>query len=129
MPQGPDWKQYLDAGVEFTEVTRAQARRRAEQLVREGKLARERVQAFVDDLVALSRRRTEQVAELVRREVARQVKVLGIATKDDLAALEARLAGTAKKAAASTSRKKAPAKKASATKAPAGKAAPSGPSA
>lgn len=92
MPQAPDLSKYLDAGAQFVALTRAQARRRAQELVTSGQLAQSQVQAFVDDLVAESRRRTDDMLDVVRKEVQRQVTTLGIATKDDLARLEARLA-------------------------------------
>ena len=91
MPQTPDWAKYLNAGVEFVAITRSQARARAKELVAQGQLAQEQVQGFVDDLVDDSRRRTDMMMDLIRQEIGRQVKTLGIATKDDLARLEARI--------------------------------------
>ncbi|MBM3675399.1 MAG: hypothetical protein FJW88_10710 [Actinobacteria bacterium] len=108
MPQAPDLSKYLDAGAQFVAMTRAQARRRAQELVASGQLAQGQVQAFVDDLVSESRRRTDEMLDVVRKEVQRQVQTLGIATKDDLARLEARLA---KQAQAAKKSAKKPAKK------------------
>ena len=88
MPQPPDWNKYLDAGAEFVAMTRTQARQRAKELVEQGQLAQEQVQGFVDDLVDESRRRTDVLLDVVRKEIQRQVKTLGIATKEDLARLE-----------------------------------------
>ena len=124
MPQTPDWAKYLSAGVEFVAITRTQARARAKELVSQGQLAQSQVQGFVDDLVDESRRRTDSMMELVRQEIGRQVKTLGIATKDDLARLEAKLAGKSdrpapaatKKSAATKSTAKKPATKQAATK-------------
>lgn len=115
--QRPDVNKFLEAGADFSAVTRTEARRRAKELIHEGQLAQERAQAFVEELVETSRRRAEELAEVMRKEVQRQIGVLGIATKADLARLEAKLSGRAapKKAA----KKKAPANK----KAPAKKAA------
>ena len=92
MPQTPDWNKYLDAGAEFVAMTRTQARQRAKELVSQGQLAQEQVQGFVDELVDESRRRTDVLLDVVRKEIQRQVKTLGIATKDDLAKLETKLA-------------------------------------
>jgi polyhydroxyalkanoate synthesis regulator phasin len=116
MPQSPDLGRYLNAGAEFVAVTRAQARRRANDLVSQGQLGKDQVQGFVDGLVDESRRRRDLLVDLVRQEIQRQVKVLGIATKDDLARLEARLAKQAK-SARKASTKKASTKKASTKKA------------
>ncbi len=91
MAQGPDLSRYLDAGAQFVALTRAQAVDRAKELVGQGQLAQEQVQGFVDELVEESRKRTDEMLDVVRREIRRQVKALGIATKDDLARIEARL--------------------------------------
>lgn len=115
MPQTPDFGKYLNAGAEFVAVTRAQARKRANDLVAQGQLAQDQVQGFVDGLVDESRRRRDVLVDIVRQEIQRQVKVLGIATKDDLARLEARLAKQAK-AAKQAGAKKSGAKKSGAKK-------------
>ena len=118
MPQTPDWAKYLSAGVEFVAITRTQARQRAKELVGQGQLAQSQVQGFVDDLVDESRRRTDSMMDVVRQEISRQVKTLGIATKDDLARLESKLAGKTDRptAAKKPAAKKAPAKRPAAKK-------------
>ena len=127
MPQTPDFTKLLSAGAEFVALTRAQAHDRAAELVGQGQLAQSQVQAFVDDLVDESRRRTDTMMDLVRNEIGRQVKTLGIATKDDLAKLEAKLTGSrvtaAKKPAAKKPAAKKPAAKKAAAKKPAAKKA------
>lgn len=125
MAQTPDWKQFLEAGMQFTEMRRAQARRIAGDLVASGQLARDQVQTAVDDILEMSRRRSDDLREIVRSEVRRQLGVLGLATKSDLAALERKLTtSAAKKAPAQKAvAKKAPAQKAVAKKAPAKTAA------
>ena len=121
MPPTPDWNKYIDAGAEFVALTRAQARRRAKELVSQGQLAQGQVQTFVDDLVEESRRRTDEMLDVVRIEIQRQVKTLGIATKEDLAKLEARLTGKPYKSAKPKSPKlaagKLPSRKGGTTKA------------
>jgi polyhydroxyalkanoate synthesis regulator phasin len=137
MPQTPTWSRYLDAGAEFVAVTRDEARRRAADLVSQGQLAQEQVQSFVDGLMEESRKRTEATMDLVRKEVRRQIKSLGIVTKSDLAKLEARLtkemkranskAGKAtKKPAKSKSTKKATGKKGAGKSKPAAATSPDG---
>ncbi len=125
MAQRPDWKRALEAGMQFTELRRSQARAMAADLVAQGHLAREQMAAAVDDLVTMSRRRSEELRKLVQAEVQRQLGSLGLATKADLAALERRLtkaqrettkkSSTAKKTTGMT--KKAAAKKQAAAKA------------
>ena len=114
MAQGPDWKQLIETGMSFTEMQRSQARKFVADLVAQGQLAQDRAAATVDEVVEASRRRREDLRSLVQTEIQRQVHALGIATHDDLARLERKLA--AKPAA-----KKAPAKKAAVKKAPAKK--------
>ena len=114
MPHTPNWNKFLDAGAEFVALTRGQARSRAKELVAQGHLAQGQVQGFVDDLVDESRRRTDMMMDVVRQEIQRQVTTLGIATKDDLSRLEAKLAGTG--AATKTAVKKTAVKKTAAKK-------------
>jgi polyhydroxyalkanoate synthesis regulator phasin len=119
MAQTPDWKQLLETGMQFTEMRRSQAKRIAQDLLSQGHIARDQVSSTVDELVDLSRRRTEALSGVVRQEVQRQLGSLGLATKEDLARLERKLSRPpAKKAPA----KKAPAQKTTARKAPAKKA-------
>jgi polyhydroxyalkanoate synthesis regulator phasin len=123
MPQSPDWKRALETGIQFTELRRSQARRLASDLVSQGQLARDQLGAAVDELVEISRHRSEELRKVVSSEVQRQLGGLGLATKNDLAALERRLTGASKatKSATKKSPKTAPAKKAPAKKAPAKK--------
>jgi polyhydroxyalkanoate synthesis regulator phasin len=116
MPQTPDLNKYLDAGAEFVAVTRAEARRRAKELVSRGQLAQGQAQSFVDDLVEGSRRRADELTDVVRKEIQRQVKVLGIATKDDLTKLEVKLSKQSAKAAKPAGAAAAPAKQSAAKK-------------
>lgn len=128
MPQTPDWAKYLSAGVEFVAITQTQARSRAKELVSQGHLAQSQVQGFVDDLVEESRRRSDSIVEVVRQEIGRQVKTLGIATREDLARLEAKLSrvtsgGTSAARPTKATAKKSPAKKTVAKKTAAKKTA------
>jgi polyhydroxyalkanoate synthesis regulator phasin len=133
MPQSPDWKRVLETGIQFTELRRSQAHRLASDLVAQGQLARDQMGAAVDELIAISRNRSEELRKVVSTEVQRQLGALGLATQNDLKALERRLRGApnatskpsaaTKKAPKTAPAKKAPAKKAPAKKAPAKKAA------
>lgn len=139
MAQPPDLKRVLETGIHFTELRRSQARQLASDLVAQGQLARDQIGAAVDELVDMSRRRSEELRAVVSTEVQRQLGVIGLATKRDLEALERRLnsrlsplktasgAGTkpatGKRAAKKAPAKKAPAKKVAAKKAPAKKTA------
>jgi polyhydroxyalkanoate synthesis regulator phasin len=107
MAQSPDWQQFLEAGMHFTAMTRSEAQRRARELVREGQLAQERVQAFVEELLDTSRKRADEFVDAVRHEVERQLKVLGVASR-----LPGRRPGPVKAAKNAKKRAKKPAKKA-----------------
>ncbi len=111
MPQNPDWKQALEAGMQFTEMRRTQARRMAADLVAQGQLARDQMQGAVDEILELSKRRTEDLRDMVRTEVQRQLGVLGIATKEDLARLERKLNKVSKAAPKKPAAKKPAAKR------------------
>jgi polyhydroxyalkanoate synthesis regulator phasin len=126
--QASDWRRVMETGMQFTELRRSQARAIVTDLVAQGHLARDQMSAAVDEVVDMSRRRSDDVRKLVQHEVQRQLGALGLATKSDLAALERKLERTtrdsapAKATAAKAPAKKAPAKKA-AKKTPAKKAA------
>ena len=66
------------------------------------------MQGFVDDLVDESRKRTDVLLDVVRKEIQRQVKTLGIATKEDLARLETKIAKQAEAGARPTKRRRRP---------------------
>jgi polyhydroxyalkanoate synthesis regulator phasin len=119
MAQSPDWKQLLETGMQFTEMRRSQAKRIAQDLASRGQIARDQLSGTVDELVEMSRRRSENLRKIVQKEVQRQVGALGLATKEDLARVERRLsANAAKRAPAKKTAKKAPATRAAkATKA------------
>jgi polyhydroxyalkanoate synthesis regulator phasin len=125
-------KKVQDAGADFLETARAKAEEFLRELSRASGDTQDRAQDAIDDLVGSGRKGTGQFASAVRKEIQNQLAALGLATKDDLDALERRLTGhpaaakkaTAKKATAkkATAEKAAPAKKAAAKKAPAKKA-------
>ena len=127
MAQSPDWNQLLETGRHFGEMTRAEAERRVQELIRRGELAQERFQATVDELLARSRaaaddlrdrgrQSADELREMVRTEISRQMKALGVVTREQLARVEARL--TARRGGAKrTTAKKSGAKKTTAKKA------------
>jgi polyhydroxyalkanoate synthesis regulator phasin len=141
MAQNDSFRRYIEAGIAFTEMTRSRAEEIVRDVARSGELQWDQVQDQVEDLIDWSRRNTEQLIGLIRKEVATELSQIGIVTRDHLEALEQRLderlddfarsrAGreTAKKAPAkkATAKRpttaKAPAKKATTAKAPAKKA-------
>jgi polyhydroxyalkanoate synthesis regulator phasin len=117
MPQPPDWKRYLEAGMQVTEFRRSQARALAGDLVSTGQLARDQVASAVDEMIAMSRRRTEQLQGIVRSEVQRQLGSVGLATQADLRRLERKLNAAVKKSAKLAAKQATKSTKASTAKA------------
>lgn len=121
MAQNPLIKRYLDAGMAFTQMTQARAEAIVKDLVKAGEVQAQKTEEMVNQIVERSKKNTEKLLELVRKEVRDQVSSLGLATKDDIAALEKKIAAqkAAPRKAATKKRatKKAGAKKASARKA------------
>src|SRR6202453_2003976 len=144
------FQKYLDAGIAFTNMTRARAEELVAELVKNGEFQGKDARAKVDELLEKSRKSREALMGQVRHEVTRQLETIGITSVDDLAKQVADILGrpaaavvggaatagrpsTAKKGAATkksaakkstakkTAAKKSPAKKASATKAAAKK--------
>ena len=126
MARDDRFKKYQEAGADFLETARVRAEEFLRELSKVGDSTQRQGRGALDDLVDESRKGTEQVIASIRSEIRSQLSLLGLATKEDLAALERRLGGSAskstasKKAAASkstssktTTARKAPAKKAS----------------
>jgi polyhydroxyalkanoate synthesis regulator phasin len=111
------WKRYLDAGVEFTNMTRSRAESIVKELIKAGEVQREQRQQRIEELLERSRKNTEDLVSAVRKELDQRLSALGVATKADLAKLEAKVDKLAKSStgASKAATKKAPAaKKASA---------------
>ena len=129
------FKRYLEIGASVLGMSRERAESIVRDLVASGEVAKGQATKAADWLVERSRAGTDELAQLVRREIRDQVAALGLATKDDLARLEAKLdevrasaanAATPTTAAAATpvtksstkAGTKAPAKRAPAKRAP-----------
>jgi polyhydroxyalkanoate synthesis regulator phasin len=119
------FQKYLDAGIAFTNLTRAKAEELVQELVQNGEFQSGDARARVDELLERSRKGREAFAAQVRKEVTHQLESVGITSLEDLAQQVAAVIGRtaeAGKAATSRTAKKAPAKKAAAKKAAAKKA-------
>ncbi len=112
MAQNPLIKRYLDAGMAFTQMTQARAEAIVKDLVKTGEVQTQRAEALVNSLVERSRQNTDRLLDVVRKEVRSQIAGLGLATKDDVARLERKIAKVS-----STTASKAPAKKRTSKKA------------
>jgi polyhydroxyalkanoate synthesis regulator phasin len=124
MPRDDPFKKVQEAGVDFLETARARAEEFLRELARVTDSTQGRGQEAIEELLDASRKSTEQLVTSIRHEIARQVQMLGLATKRDLSNLESRLRGTAPATKTAATKKAGPAtKKAPAKKAPAKKAA------
>ncbi|MDQ3640557.1 MAG: hypothetical protein M3450_03530 [Actinomycetota bacterium] len=86
------FKRYLEIGQSVLGMTRERAESIVRDLVASGEVAKGQATKAADWLVERGRAGTEELAEIVRREIRDQVSALGLATKDDLARLEAEIA-------------------------------------
>jgi polyhydroxyalkanoate synthesis regulator phasin len=107
------FRQFLDAGMQFTQLTQRRAEAIVKDLVKTGEIQAEQAQATVAEFVDRSRANTEKLFEQIRAEIRQQLKVLGVATKADLAKVGKQAAATAGAGSTAT---KAPAKKTAARK-------------
>ena len=125
MPEFDLFKNALDAGMAFTQLTRQRADAIVKEFVRSGEVSREQAAERVEELIDRSRKNTEVLLSVVRKEI--DDRLANLATRDDLARLAARLGvpfpGIRKARPKKSAAKKSPAKKAPAKKAPAKKAA------
>src|SRR4051812_3494745 len=124
MAQNQVFKRYLDAGIQFSQMTQQRAEALVRDLVRAGEVQAEQTQTLVNELVDRSRRNTERLVEQIRSEVRNQLEIAEMARKDVVARMQAQIddlrrQGTGVQRAAA---KKAPANKAAAKKPAATKA-------
>ncbi len=144
MPSNDGFRKYFEAGSVLGHVTRARAEEIVRELVNAGEVQRGQASDWVDDLVERSRKASEELMAVVRKEVQHQLHSLNV-NPDDLAkqvadilkhtadagraatSKAAQRAGTTAKAAKKTAdrvaRTRPGAKKAAAKKVPAKKAA------
>ena len=85
------FKRYLEIGASVLGMSRERAESIVRDLVASGEVAKSQAAKATDWLVERGRAGTEELTEMVRREIRQQIAALGLATKDDLARVEARL--------------------------------------
>ncbi len=135
MPQNELFKRYLDAGMQFSQMTRSRAEAIVRDLVKAGEVQAEQTQALVTELVERSRKNTERLVTQIQTEVRKQLSVAEFVSKDVVARLQSQIdelraqlpgpvgrRGAPQPAAKKATAKKAPAKKTTAKKATATKA-------
>jgi polyhydroxyalkanoate synthesis regulator phasin len=121
MPRDDKLKKVQEAGADFLEAARARAEEFLRELAKAGEGTQGKAHGALDELLEGSRKGTETLLSSIRKEISSQLGLLGLATKEDLADLEARLhggaSGTRKAAATKPAADSATAKKATAKKA------------
>jgi len=75
----------------LNELTRAQAERVAGLLAKQGEVQSAQVGRVAEDMVRRTQKNREILTRLVQREVKRQLGVLGMATRDEVARLQQRV--------------------------------------
>jgi polyhydroxyalkanoate synthesis regulator phasin len=113
-------RKYMEAAVE--KLSPAKAQEMAKSLLQGQAKGREQVQKVAQDLMDWSNQTRERMLEMIRREVARQLKAMGVASKDEVEALKARVR-LLERAGSPSGARAAAAKKTSAAKANAAKSA------
>ena len=116
-------RQYLDAGIQFTQMTRERAESIVKDMVEAGEVRRKQGNRLVDELVDRSRSNVEQLLDTVRKEVQDQVAMIEVVSRDAFnrleeqvtqlrAQIEGRGRTTARRPASTAKKAKATAKKA-----------------
>ena len=85
------FKRYLEIGASVLGMSRERAEGIVRDLVASGEVAKGQATKAADWLVERGRAGTDELAEMVRREIRQQIAALGLVTKDDLARVEARI--------------------------------------
>jgi polyhydroxyalkanoate synthesis regulator phasin len=89
VPSGRE--QYLQALASLSELTRAQAERVAGLLAKQGEVQSAQVGRVAEDMMRRTQKNREILTRLVQREVKRQLGLLGMATRDEVARLQQRV--------------------------------------
>ena len=78
-------RKYLDAGSVVGRVQRGRAEEIVRELVNAGDIRRDQAQEWVDAMVDRSRNSSEQLLEMVRKEVAAQLKKIDTSSLEHIA--------------------------------------------
>lgn len=94
-PQVPEdpLARYVEAGLALLALTQSKAESLLKDVSVSGEVALTQAQKAAGWLSERGRRGTEDLLDLVRREIRDQVRALGLVTKDDLDRFESRMVG------------------------------------
>src|SRR5688572_11078254 len=73
-----DLKRYLDAGMNFTQLSREKAEEFVGGLVKAGEVRRKEAEELIETLLERSRKNTEDLVTLIRQELADQLRNVGL---------------------------------------------------
>ena len=99
MAKGDLFKRSLEAGTSFLDMTRERAESIVKEWVDAGDLGKARAQKAVEQVLDRSRKASDELRVMVRREIGEQLAALGVATREDVARLEAKIAAATGSAA------------------------------
>src|SRR5437764_12475216 len=91
MPQNELFKRYLEAGMQFSQMTRDRAEAIVRDLVKAGEVQAEQTQAMVNEVVERSRKNTQAFVDQVQTEVRKQLSLAEFVTKDVVARLQSQI--------------------------------------
>ena len=91
MAKGDLFKRSLEAGTSFLDMTRERAEAMVKEWVDAGDLGRGRAQKAVEQVLERSRKASDELRGMVRKEIGDQLAALGVATREDIARLEAKI--------------------------------------
>jgi polyhydroxyalkanoate synthesis regulator phasin len=85
------WRAYLDLALGLTETSRKKATKVARKLVGRGNATADQLQSMAEDLVSTSLANREALTRLIRFELERALGRVGLATAEEVTALNARV--------------------------------------
>ena len=85
------FKRYLEIGASVLGMSRERAESIVRDLVASGEVAKGQATKAADWLVERGRTGSEEITDLIRREIRREIAALGLATKEDIARLEVQI--------------------------------------
>jgi polyhydroxyalkanoate synthesis regulator phasin len=85
------WRAYLELAIGATDATRKKATKAVKQLVGKGAVSGEQLQSMAEDLLRTSSASREAMANLVRFELDKALGRIGLATADEVSALNAKV--------------------------------------
>jgi polyhydroxyalkanoate synthesis regulator phasin len=85
------WRAYLELALGMTEASRKKAKRAVKELVGKKSATAEQLQAMAEDLVRMGLGNREAIVNMIRAELDRALTHVGLASSEEIAALEARI--------------------------------------